>query len=176
MHDVHDAFLITLRISKIIEQLYILTIHHSLCVRAVFIRRHLMTSYQWLLILRDLLQRWFSWGQKVLGALSCIFMLLLLITCSGAQKGLDKVRDYFRGFASKRIGYGEERVGQSAQRWSPQETQIGWLHATKNVNWLPVKRERKRRNVKWCKQINEIYQLFRPWSFIEAPQERNQIV
>ena len=125
----------------------VLTIHHSLGVRAISIMRRLMTNYQWLLILRDLLQRWFPWGHNVLRTLSGIFMLLLLlITWCRAKKWLDKVWDCFRGFAPKRIGDGKERVWQSAQSWSPQKAQIGWVHATKNVNRLPVKGEQEKKN------------------------------
>lgn len=128
----------------------VLTIHHSLGVRAISMMRHLMTNYQWLLILRDLLQRWFSWGHKVLRTLSSSFMLLLLlITWCGAKKWLDKVRDCFRGSVPKRIGDGKERVWQSAQIWSPQKAQIGRVHTTKNVNRLPVKGEQEKKTDIW---------------------------
>jgi hypothetical protein len=66
------------------------------------------------LVLRDLLQRWFSRGQKVLGTLSRFFTLLLVlvITRGGAQEWLDKIGDDLRGFATERVG--DERVGEPA--------------------------------------------------------------
>jgi uncharacterized YccA/Bax inhibitor family protein len=77
-----------------------------------------MTYYYWLWILRDLIQRWFSWwGQKILGTLPGIFvllmsLLLLLITCSRMQQRFDKITDDLRGFAPERAV--EEWAGQSA--------------------------------------------------------------
>lgn len=84
-----------------------LTIHNCLCVRAFMIQRHLMSNWHWLLILRNLLQRWFSRRQKVLRTLSffrLLVVVLVVITCSGAKKWLNKIGDDFRGFTPKRVG------------------------------------------------------------------------